>query len=336
VLGRERAAAFCAAYGVRDAGNFEGGTTVLHEVGRQPRGEFAAERAALLRARASRPAPGTDRKRIAAWNGLAISGLARAGSVLGEATLVGAAAAAAEFALRRLRGSDGRLHRIWDGERAYVPAFLDDHAGLLEALLDLHRTGAGDRFLAAALGLAEAIAERFYDADEGDLFLTPADADPLVQRPRSDHDGATPGSTGWAVLGCLRLATLAGRTDLRRIVDRVLRTHAYVLERAPESEPTLARAALLAEAGLSVAVIAGEPDAAETRALAARARRVLGPEDGVVVVRPGAPAPPGLDPTWLAGREPAPGRPTAWVCRGVACSLPVTEPEALAPLGPPA
>jgi uncharacterized protein YyaL (SSP411 family) len=331
-LGRARAEAVCAAYGVTADGNFEHGTTVLRDVARRPRAELAGERAELLRARASRPPPGTDRKRVAAWNGLAISGLARAGSALGEAELVGAAAAAAEFAQARLVGADGRLHRVFDGERARIPAFLDDHAALLEAFLDLHRAGAGERWLAAALGLAEAIAARFYDAGEGDLFLTPADGEPLVQRPRSDHDGATPGSTGWALLGILRVAALAGRADLGRIAERVLRSHAFVLDRAPESEPTLARAALLAERGLSVAVIAGDPEADATRALAARARRVLGPEDGLVVVAPGAAPPPGLDPTWLAGREPSGGRPTAWICRGVACSLPVTEPEALAPL----
>jgi len=335
-LGAERAAAFCTAYGISAGGSFEHGTSVLRDVARRPREDFAAERAALLRARGARPRPGSDRKRVAAWNGLAISGLARAGSTLGEAALVEAAQAAAEFALARLRGPDGRLYRIFDGESARVPAFLDDHAALLEALLDLHRAGAGDRWLAEAIGLADAIAARFYDAGEGDLYLAAADGEALVQRPRSDHDGATPGSTGWALLGLLRAAALAGRADLRSIVERVLRTHAFVLDRAPESEPTLARAALLAERGLSVAVIAGDPESPATRALAGRARRVLAPEDAVAVVRPGAAPPPGLDPAWLAGREPSGGRPTAWICRGTTCSLPATEPEALAPLGTPA
>jgi hypothetical protein len=333
VLGAEPAERFCAVYGVSDGGSFEHGTSVLRDISRRPREELAAERAELLAARASRPPPGTDRKRVAAWNGLAISGLARAGSALGEASLVGAAAAAAEFALERLRDASGRLQRVFDGERARVPAFLDDHAALLEALLDLHRAGAGDRFLAEALRLADEIAARFYDAEAGDFFFTPSDGEPLAQRPRSDHDGATPGSTGWAVLGCLRAAALSGRADLARIAERVLRSHAFALDRAPESEPTLARAALLAEGGLSLALVAGDPEAEATRALAARARRALGPEDAVVVVAPGAPPPPGLDPAWLAGREPRAGMPTAWVCRGTTCSLPTTDPDALVPLG---
>src|SRR5690606_35184525 len=47
VLGSERAAAFCDAYGVAPGGNFEHGTTHLVDVARGPRGAFAAEREAL-------------------------------------------------------------------------------------------------------------------------------------------------------------------------------------------------------------------------------------------------------------------------------------------------
>jgi uncharacterized protein YyaL (SSP411 family) len=331
VLGAERAAAFCRAYAVTPRGNFEGGTTVLRDVLRGPREEFAAEREALRAARAARPAPGTDRKRVAAWNGLVVSGLARAGSLLGDASMLRDAAAAADFVLERMCDEDGRLLRVWSEGQARVPAFLDDLAALLEAMLDLHRAGAGARYLAAALRFAEDVATRFYDESEGDLFLTPCNAERLVHRPRSDHDGATPDSTGLATLGLLRAASLSGRESLQRAAQRVIHTHAFALERAPEAHPTLARAALAAERGLSVAVIVGPPHAVETAALAERARRVLAPEDAVLVAAPGAPLD-GIDASWLAGRELSNGRPTAYLCRGVTCSAPVTDPEALAPL----
>jgi uncharacterized protein YyaL (SSP411 family) len=326
------AADFCRAYGVSEQGNFEHGASVLADVAREPRAQHAASRAALLAVRATRPPPATDRKRVAAWNALAISGLARAGSLLGDDALLADAVAAAEFVAQRMRDAAGRPLRIWNDGRASVPAFLDDLAAWLEATLDLHRAGAGDRWLGAALAAADDIAARFFDAAEGDLFLTPIDGEPLVHRPRSDHDGATPHSTGLAVLGLLRIADLADRGDLRTIAERVIATHAFVLERAPHAFPTLARAALVAERGGCVAVIVGAPDAPATRSLAARARRVLEPTDAVVVAAPGASAPAGLGASWLRGREPQAGRPTAWICRGVACSLPIVDADALAPL----
>ena len=332
VLGAEAGPAFCEAYGVTPRGNFEGGTTVLHDVAREPRARFAEEREALVRARAKRIPPGLDAKRVASWNSFTISGLARAGSLLDDASMIRDAAAAADFVLERMTDAAGRPCRVFDAGRASVPAFLDDLAAMLEATLDLWRAGAGDRFGAAALRIADDIAARFYDDAEGDLFFTPSDGEPLVHRPRSDHDGATPHSAGLAVLGLLRTATLAGRPDLRRIAERVIETHAALLERAPEAFCTLARAALAAERGLSVAVVVGDPESAATRALADRARRVLLPEEAVLVVPSGAAPPDGVDPNWLRGRDAVDGRATAWVCRDTACSLPAVEPDDLAPL----
>jgi hypothetical protein len=329
VLGAERGGAFCSAYSVTSRGNFEHGTSVLFDRARKPRAEFAEERARLFEARSRRIPPGTDRKRVAAWNGLAISGLARAGSLLGRSESVAAAARAADLLLGSLRDERGRLLRILDAGRAHVLAFLDDHAALLEACLDLHRAGAGLRFLAAAMGLAADIEARFFDPSEGDLFLTPADGEPLVQRPRSDHDGATPHSTGAAVLSLLRVGALTGRRAWTGIAERVLASHTVELERMPEAFPTLARAAAVAARGPSVAVVIGSGPAAE--ALASRARRVLAPEDAVVVAAPGE-APAGVDPTWLAGREARGGLATAYVCRGTTCSLPVTDASQLVPL----
>ena len=65
------------------------------------------------------------------------------------------AVAAAEFVATRMRDGAGRLARIWNEGRASVPAFLDDFASWIEAALDLHRAGAGERWLGAALAAAE-------------------------------------------------------------------------------------------------------------------------------------------------------------------------------------
>ncbi len=329
VLGAEAAETFCAAYDVTPAGNFEHGTSVLRDRARKPREQFAGERAALLGARAGRVAPGTDPKRVAAWQGLTISGLARAGGVLDDEALLREAAGCADFVLDTLRDADGRLLRVFNEGRARIRAFLDDHAAMLAACLDLHRAGADDRYLAAGLELADAIAAHFFDPDEGDLFLTADDGERLAHRPRSDHDGATPHSTGLATLGLVRAAALGGRSDLRKVADTVLRSHAFVLEQVPAAFPTLLRAATLAERGVDVALVVAGADAAGARALASRARQLLGPEDAVVVVESPERAPQGLDPTWVQGRAAQDGRATAYVCRGVTCSLPVTDPEEL-------
>ncbi len=319
----EEADRFCTAYGVRLAGNFEHGTT------RADRRELAEARAKLLEARGRRVPPETDRKHVCAWNGYTISGLARAASVLADATLLEDAVRCADFVLREMRDDAGRLLRVHDGGRAHVPAFLDDHAAMLAACLDLHRAGAGARFLEEATRLADEILDRFADRESGALYLTAAGEGRLIHRPRSEHDGATPDASGLALLGLARLAALADDADLDAFTERALAEHALLLERAPHAFPTLLRAVALRARGTSVAVIVGDPDDPRTTAMAARARRVLRPEDAVIVHAPGGAVPAGLSPDWLAGRDLVDGRPTAYVCLGSACSLPVQEPAEL-------
>jgi len=204
----------------------------------------------------------------------------------------------------------------------------------MNACLDLFRAGAPARYLDRALWLGREICSRFYDEESRDLFLTPSDGEPLAHRPRSDNDGATPQATGQAVLALLRAGDLCGEETFGRVARSVLETHAFVLERAPHGFPTLLRAAALAERGLSVAVVVGDPRDDATRSLLAAARRALGPEDAVVSVETDATSPPAVAGSWLAGREARDGRPTAYVCRGTTCSLPILEPAELAGASP--
>ena len=70
--------------------------------------------------------------------------------MLDDDEMLSDAAVAAGFVLEHMHDDAGRLLRIWNEGRAHVSGFLDDHAALLEALLDLYRAGAGDTLEAAA------------------------------------------------------------------------------------------------------------------------------------------------------------------------------------------
>ncbi|MCZ6714515.1 MAG: thioredoxin domain-containing protein [Deltaproteobacteria bacterium] len=330
VLGSERGREFVQAYGVSAGGNFEHtGKSVLAHVLAGERARFRDERQLLLEARAQRIAPDTDCKIITSWVGYTISGLATAGAAFERADWVAAAARAADFVLERLTDPVRGLMRVWDGSRAKIPGFLDDHAALLCALLDLHRAGGGDRYLEAALRTADAMRERFFSSDTRDLFFTAGEDSSLILRPVSDADGATPAAAGLAALGLVRLSELCGRSDLREIAQSVIEKQAALANRVPVQVPTLVRAAALLDLGMGVALVLGAPEDPRSQALAARARALLGAEDAVVVMSPDA-APPWLAPAWLEGRDALAGTPTAYLCRGQVCSLPAQKPEELA------
>ncbi len=328
VLGAIDGREFCQAYGVLPGGNFERtGKSVLSHGLAGERARMGPPRAKLLSARGERAPPDTDRKKICSWIGYTIGGLASAGSAFGHEDWVAAAARAADFALEMLSDGGRDLKRIHSAARA--PAFLDDHAGLLCGLLDLHRAGGEDRYLEACLHLAESLVSRFYDPELRDLFFVAGDDETLVIRPHSDPDGATPSAAGLATLGLARLAGITGRADLREVVLAVLKTHGPRAAHNPLQFPTLVRAAALIETGMGMGLILGPRGDGRARTLAERARALLGPEDAVVLVDPAA-IPKWLDPGWLEGRSQTDDRPTAYLCRGTACSLPAREPDELA------
>jgi len=329
--GAPSSAAFCEAYAVTATGTFEHtGKSVLEHALAGERPRFAAAREALLAARASRVAPDTDAKQVTAWVAYTIGGLARAAAVHDRPEWVAAASRAADFALERLLDPEAGLLRIFDRAGPRIPAFLDDHAALCCALLDLHAAGAADRYAEAALALADAILRRFHDPERRDLFFAPAGDAQLIYRPASDPDGATPSAAGLAVLALVRCAALSGRADLRSVAEGVLDTHAALIARVPIAQPSLLRAAALLEHGLGAGIVLGAADDPRTRALAARCRRLLGPEDAVVVWDPRQGRPDWLAASWFEGRALRDGLPTAYLCRGTACSLPAVEPDELA------
>jgi len=153
-LGPDDATLVTRRYGVTPQGNFEHGTSILHEVrsleilARERRiaepeleARLAAARTQLLEARSRRPRPHLDDKVITAWNGLMISGFARGARVLGEPVLAERAVRAAEFLWTRLWNGETRtLARRWRDGEAGPSGQLDDYADLALAFIDLYET----------------------------------------------------------------------------------------------------------------------------------------------------------------------------------------------------
>src|SRR3954471_3292364 len=145
-------------FGASEQGNFEGSNILVRATADPP--ALREIKAKLLAAREQRVRPGLDDKRLTSWNALMISALADAGAALGRADYVAAAVACASFVEKELRTEDGVLLRTFNRGRAKLPAFLEDHAFLLEAYLDLYEATFDARWFSLARELAETILDR--------------------------------------------------------------------------------------------------------------------------------------------------------------------------------
>jgi uncharacterized protein YyaL (SSP411 family) len=325
---------FIGFYGVTKTGNFEGRNILRVEEPDEDRwNALGRARSILYTARERRPRPLRDDKILAGWNALMISALAMAGRAFDELRYVEAAAGAARFVLDRMRPA-GRLARSWHAGAVGGPAFLQDHAFLTQACLDLHEATFEPRWLEEALATAEAT-ERLYADPRGGWFVGGHDQEKLIAREKPTHDGAEPSGASVAILACLRLESVTGDARWRRIAESALRWYAPVLEEQPVAltEMLLALDAYLDE-GRQVVIV--WPDGGEPRPLLEVVRRTFLPNHAFTGGREGDALRALARTTPLVeGKGTSERRPTAYVCVGGACRLPVTKPADLrAQLGP--
>lgn len=289
--------------------------------------------ARLRELRAARPRPLRDDKILAATNALMISAFAKAHQVLGgedgDAYLV-AATRAAEFVERELYdAAPGILYRTWRDGRGAAAGFAEDYAFLIQALLDLYEAGFDVRWLRRAEQLQATMDALFWDADRGGYFNSAAGDASIVLRLKEDYDGAEPAPSSVAALNLFRLGAVFGG-DYRARGVRCVEAFRAQWSRAPHALPQMLCALELALEPPRHAVLAGDPAAADFRALAAALHGRLGPRRILLAADGGAAqawlaerAP------WLAGMAPRGGRATAYLCEDFACRAPVVDPREL-------
>ena len=122
-----------------------------------------------------------------------------------------------------MRDADGRLLRTYNRGRARLPAYLEDHAFLLEAMLTLYETTFDPRWFAAARELADTILERFADREHGGFFATADDHEPLIARRKELEDAPIPAGPRPPRSALLRLAALTGEHSYEEAALGVLR-----------------------------------------------------------------------------------------------------------------
>jgi uncharacterized protein YyaL (SSP411 family) len=311
-------------FGATAQGNFEG-TNVLESRGPEPPPEQRERiRARLMEVRAQRVRPGLDDKRLTAWNALGLGALAEAGARLGREDFLGAARANAEFLLGTMRDAEGRLLRTSDGTTAKLNGYLEDHAFLVEALLDLYEATFEPRWFAAARELADAMIARFADAERGGFFSTSDDHEQLLTRRKDLEDSPIPSGSSSAALGLLRLAALTGEDVYQRHALSVLGLLHSFAARYPQAFGHLLLAISFALHPPREVALAGADRGDLERVL----RERLWP---ATVLAAGDGSDPGGVPL-LEGRTPIEGRAAAYVCERFACQRPVTEPDELAAL----
>jgi uncharacterized protein YyaL (SSP411 family) len=316
-------------YGLEGPANFEGThwnlrvtrelPTVAERLGRSLETceeLLAAARRKLFAARERRVRPGRDEKILASWNALAIQGMARAAAVFDRPDWLASARRSLEF-VRKTLWRDGTLLATYKDGRAHLNAYSDDYAFLIAALVELLQTDFRVDELAFARTLADALLERFEDAENGGFFFTSHDHEKLIHRPKPGFDNATPSGNGVAAQALTRLGHVTGDTRYLRAAERTIAAFWPSIVQHPAGFASMLGALAETVAPTRIAVLRGDRDALAPwlRGLAAGYR-----PDTVVLGVPGDAE--GI-PEVLA--KPLGRGVNAFICQGVTCSAPVTD-----------
>jgi uncharacterized protein YyaL (SSP411 family) len=326
-LGASDGEFFARHYDVTQGGNFEG-HNILNRLKHLERSDaeetrLTALREKLLAVRAKRIRPGLDDKVLADWNGMMIAALTNAALIFGETAWLDIAAKAFDFVARSMTKAD-RLGHSWREEQLKFPGLASDFAAMIRAALALYEATGRQAYLEQAQNWQRALDRDYIDGKAGTYYLTAADAEDLVIRPASTSDDATPNHNAVAAQNLIRLAVLTGDDQWREKTDKLIGAI------APDAVENLyMHMALLNAVDLRLRaaeiVVTGEGPHADQLLGAARQLPAL---DRIVLHAGAADALPPHHPA--RDKIAAVSEPSAFICVGETCSLPVTDPAALA------
>jgi hypothetical protein len=329
-LGEERAQAFAKRYGMEPNGNVANdphhefaGRNILFQAQAAEDPSIAESERILFEARAKRPRPHLDDKILTSWNGLMISAFAKAAAILDDSGYAGAARAAADFLLQRMRLADGTLLRRYRDGDAAIPGMLDDYAFFAQGLLDLYESTFEFRYLDAAIAITET-QRRLLEDESGGFFASAHEDTSRLMRMKDDYDGAEPSGNSAALMNLLRLFRITGRADFDDSARKLLSAFQARIAAVPSAMPQMLSAAEFDLAPQREIVVAGRAEGEMIRLLWAEFdpnRILLHASPEISAWQPA-----------IAAMQASGDETTVYVCEDFTCRQPVTRKEDLAGL----
>ncbi len=238
VLG-ENADLFCRVYDVSAEGNWEEKNIlnlpasleeVLQRLGEKQ--EQAAQleqflrdcRAQLLAARADRIRPGLDDKVLLDWNALMVTAYTKAYRALGIPAYLETAKTAMDFLLHnfRIEPDELALYHSYHSGKTKNPAFLDDYALLIAALLELYQCTQTERYKDLAAEYTKWVNNEFWDVKQQLYYFTAATQQDVLLHRKAIYDGATPAGNSVMVHNLQRLGILLNKPAYREQAGTML------------------------------------------------------------------------------------------------------------------
>ena len=187
----------------------------------------------LLEHRNERIKPLLDDKILLGWNSLMITACCKAYAATSEKLYLQMAQKNISFLENNLKQHDAWFHS-WK-ETAKYPAFLDDHAYLIQAYIHLQEVTGEAEYLFKAEDLTKKVILSFSDEENIFFFFTDDAQSDIIIKKKEVYDGATPSGNSVMALNLFYLSIVFDKFEWRKRAEAMLRSLKEAIIRYPTS-----------------------------------------------------------------------------------------------------
>jgi len=274
----------------------------------------------LIPVRESRDRPGRDDKILVDWNGLVIRAIAQCARQFGRPAWLEAAEAAYRTVTESMHQS--RLPHSILGEKKLYPGLSSDYAAMINAAVSLYEATGKPTYLGDARRMLTALDRWHADTAGTGYYLSASDSTDVIMRVRGDVDEAMPSATAQIIEAIARLACATGDAGL---AAKAFDSAASAVGRAIHQrygQSGIVNTIPLATAPRKLVMVEADGGAL----FVPEANRAPDPRRVDLPLRQSAE--PGTI-TLPGGAEIDSSKPAAYLCIGMTCLPPITDPALL-------
>jgi uncharacterized protein len=140
-----------------------------------------------------------------------------------------------EFLLRAFRAENGGFYHTWKENTARFPAFLDDYAYLVAALIELGQVTANFHWFDIARDITEWVTAHFSDEASLFFYFTSQQQEDVLVRKKEIYDGATPSGNSVMARNLYKLSIIYDRMEWKSRSEEMAITLGEVILKYPTS-----------------------------------------------------------------------------------------------------
>jgi uncharacterized protein len=238
---------FCRFFDITDGGNWEGKNILRIKM---PPTEFARQnnisqetlksiiesgKQKLLDERSKRVRPLLDDKIILGWNALMNTACSKAFIATGNKHYRQLAIRNMHFLMQNFSSNKEEFNHTWKNGNAKYPAFLDDYAFLIQALIQLQEITADANWLFDAERITRYVIENFSEPQTGFFYFTKSGQQDVIVRKKEVYDGAIPSGNSVMAYNLYRLGIFFDRKEWKERAMKMAGDLQQVVSRYPTS-----------------------------------------------------------------------------------------------------